>query len=158
MPAGTHVRVTSPFPLDVRSPRALRSVSTSALRRELERREQGARRLLQRRQALAGTLAALDAELSALGLLRATAVVPRQPARRAAGGGRRRAHNATSLPEVIAKVVRVGATVSPADVATRVKSAGYKSTAAHFGMMVSNALAKDARFRRVSRGQYERVK
>jgi hypothetical protein len=63
-----------------------------------------------------------------------------------------------SLPDAIAKVVRVGATVSPADVASRVRKSGYKSTSSHFGMMVSNALSKDSRFKRLSRGQYSRTK
>jgi hypothetical protein len=142
---------------------ALRSVSTSELRRELERREKGSRRLLTRRIALARTLASLDAELAGLGLLRtATALgrslAPARAAKAPASAKRRRARNETSLPEVIAKVVRLGATVTPAEVSARVKASGYRSSAAHFGMMVSNALAKDARFKRVARGQYERVK
>ena len=34
---------------------------------------------------------------------------------------------------------------------------GFKTTSSRFNMMVSNTLAKDPRFKRVSRGQYERV-
>ena len=138
---------------------ALKSVSTAELRRELARREKGARRLSARRDKLARQLASLESELADLGLSAG------RPARRAgrppkAGrrGGRRRARNTVSLPDAIAKVVRVGATVSPADVASRVRKSGYKSTSAHFGMMVSNALSKDSRFKRLSRGQYSRTK
>ena len=138
---------------------ALKSVSTAELRRELARREKGARRLSARRDKLAGQLARLESELADLGLSAA------RPGRRAgrppkAGrrGGRRRARNTVSLPDAIAKVVKVGATVSPADVASRVRKSGYKSTSAHFGMMVSNALSKDSRFKRLSRGQYSRTK
>ncbi len=148
---------------------ALKSVSTAELRRELARREKGARKLSARRAVLARKLAALDAELSDLGQ------VPGRRRGRPPGGGKRpgkgrrgkgrrgrtgrkRARNAVSLPDVLAKVVKMGATVSPAAVAGKVRKAGYKSTAAHFGMMVSNALSKDSRFKRVSRGQYQRVK
>jgi hypothetical protein len=136
---------------------ALKSVSTSELRRELARREKGATRLQQLRNQLASKLAAIEAELSGLGLMGGLGRAARgQPAGAPRGG--RRARNEESLPEVIAKVVRVGSTVSPAEVSTKVRQAGYKSTATHFGMMVSNALSKDSRFKRVSRGQYERVK
>ena len=34
---------------------------------------------------------------------------------------------------------------------------GYASGARTFGMMVATALAKDGRFKRLSRGQYERI-
>ena len=134
---------------------ALHSVPTAVLRRELRRRENGATRLSVRRDKLARQLAALESQLAGLGVA----------AGRAAGrpgtgssAGRQRARNGVSLPDAIAHVVRVGSTVSPADVASRVRKSGYKSTATHFGMMVSNALSKDDRFRRVSRGQYARTK
>jgi copper chaperone CopZ len=147
---------------------ALKSVSTAELRRELARREKGARKLSVRRAALARKLAALDAELSDLGHV-AGKRRGRPPGRgkgkargkaggKRGGAGRKRARNAVSLPEVIAKVVKVGSTVAPAEIVGKVRKAGYKSTAAHFGMMVSNALSKDPRFKRVSRGQYQRMK
>ncbi len=148
---------------------ALKSVTTAELRRELERREKGARRLQARRDKLAKKLATLDGELSALGLSarggrkpgRRAGAGPKAGGRRATGagrGGRKRARNEVSLPETICKIVRVGTTVTPAEVGIKVRKTGYKSTAAHFGMMVSNALSKDARFKRVSRGKYRRVK
>ncbi len=147
---------------------ALKSVSTAELRRELARREKGASRLQARRDKLAKKLAALEDELTSLGLSSGGGSRGRKPGRRAGtgrkagprkgAGGRKRAKNAVSLPETICKVVKVGATVSPAEVATAVRKTGYKSTAAHFGMMVSNSLSKDARFKRLSRGQYQRVK
>jgi len=49
------------------------------------------------------------------------------------------------------------ATVTPAEAAQLVRSNGYQSTAKNFGMVVANALAKDARFARRGRGHYERV-
>ena len=140
---------------------ALKSVSTAELRRELARREKGARSLSARRDKLAKKLAVLESELAELGLSAGRPGRPRRagrPPKAGRRGGRRRARNAVSLPDAIAKVVRVGATVSPADVASRVRKSGYKSTSSHFGMMVSNALSKDSRFKRLSRGQYSRTK
>lgn len=138
---------------------ALKSVSTAELRRELTRREKGARKLSVRRDKLARQLAALESELADLGLSAGRpGRRPGRPAKARRGGGRRRARNGVSLPDAIAKVVKVGATVSPAEVASRVRKSGYKSTSAHFGMMVSNALSKDSRFKRLSRGQYSRTK
>jgi len=143
---------------------ALKSVSTAELRRELIRREKGARKLSTRREVLARKLAALDAELADLGHVagprrgRPPGSTKGKGKARRGRTGRKRARNTVSLPEVIAKVVRMGSTVAPAEIAGKVRKAGYKSTAAHFGMMVSNALSNDPRFKRVSRGQYRRVK
>jgi hypothetical protein len=130
---------------------SLRSFSTSELRHEIERREKGATRLSRKREKLARQLAALEAEMAGLG------VVPGPRRGRPPGRPAGRARNESSLLDVIVKVVKAGSTVSPADVASRVRKAGYKSTSAHFGMMVSNALSKDKRFKRVSRGQYQKL-
>jgi copper chaperone CopZ len=140
---------------------ALKSFSTSELRREIARREKGASRLMKRRDKLARRVAALEAEMAGLGLAPGKRRGRPPGSGKGAGKGRRggkRAHNKVSLPDVIAKVVKAGSTVSPAEVASKVRKAGYKSTAAHFGMMVSNALSKHSGFKRVSRGQYKRVK
>jgi hypothetical protein len=139
---------------------ALKSFSTSELRREIARREKGASRLLKRRDKLARLVAALEAEMAGLGLApgKRRGRPPGSGKGPGKGRGGRRARNKVSLPDVIAKVVKAGSTISPAEVATKVRKAGYKSTAAHFGMMVSNALSKHSGFKRVSRGQYKRVK
>ena len=102
---------------------ALRSFSTSELRRELTRREKGATRLSRRRDKLAQKLARLEAEMAELGVLpgKRRGRPPGRPAGRPAGRGGRRARNKTSLPDVIAKVVKLGSTVSPAEVASRVR-------------------------------------
>src|SRR5215467_7411299 len=109
---------------------ALRSFSTSELRRELDRREKGATRLARQRDKLARRLAALEAEMADLGLS------PGKRRGRPPGSGKgkagRRARNKVSLPDVIAKVVKAGSTVSPADVAGKVRKAGYKSASSHF--------------------------
>ena len=147
---------------------ALKQISTRELRRELERRGRNASRLAAEKARLEKRLEAIAGELGELG-----AKAPgtrRKPGRRQAAGkgrgrsgakagGRRRARNVKPLPEVILAVVKAGATVTPAEVAKRVRRRGFKTTAKNFGMMVSNALAKMSKdFQRVARGQYKRSK
>ena len=129
----------------------LKSLDTTALKAELKRRERNARGLFKKRNKLARQLADVESELAALG----AAGGGRGPA--SSGVGRRRARNKVSLTDALAQAMEVRAVVSPAEAAELVKENGYKSTSKHFGMMVSNALTKDKRFKRVSRGQYERV-
>lgn len=129
----------------------LKSLDTTALMAELKRRERNAKGLIKKRDKLARQLADVEAELSVLGAtgsLRGSAP---------SGGPRKRARNKVSLTDALAQAMEVRAVVSPAEAAELVKENGYKSTSQHFGMMVSNALTKDKRFKRVSRGQYERV-
>ena len=147
---------------------ALRSLSTSALRAEIARREKGATRLQQKHSQLAARLAEIESELAELGVDGRPAGRPagrrgpgRPPGRRGPGrppkaGRRGRGRNALSLPAMLAKAVRVGSTVSPADAATAVKKAGYQSTSKTFGVQVAIALAKSPDFKRTGRGQYLR--
>ena len=153
---------------------AIKSLSTRDLRRELARRERGATRLIARRNKLQRRLDGILGELEDLGVEggsgrgggRRGRKPGRKPGRksrrkgrkaRKAGGTRRRAKNKMTLPEAIVGSFKTGATVTPADAAKRVKSKGFKSTSSNFGMMVSNALSKDKRFKRLSRGKYQRV-
>ena len=146
---------------------ALRSLSTAALRRELARRERGAHRLITKHKALSQRLADISAELAELGVDGAARRGRgrgrgRPPGRRGPGrppkmgsrGGRGR--NAMSLPAMLAKAVRVGATVSPQEAGVAVRRAGYRSSSKTFGVMVAIALAKSPLFKRVGRGQYLR--
>ncbi|HTE06514.1 MAG TPA: hypothetical protein VK824_09980 [Planctomycetota bacterium] len=153
---------------------ALKSLSTRELRRELERRESGARKLQAQHSELAKRLAALEGELSDLGIDAAPARRGRKPGRpkgsgrgpgrpkgsknKVKGKGGKRPKNDMTLPEAILKGVSVGTTVSPAQAAVAAKKAGYKSSSANFGMIVANALAKDSRFKKLGRGQYQRSK
>ena len=141
---------------------ALRSLSTTALRREIARREAGATKLATRRARLAKIVAAMDAELARLGVDGA----PRRgrpPGRRGPGRPKgsknkrraKRAKNSMSLAEAVSKVVAVGKTVSPADVVGAVRKI-YKSSSKHLGMMVANTLAKHPEFKRLGRGKYVR--
>ena len=151
---------------------ALRSLSTSALRAELARRERGAGKLQAKHRQLAARLAEIESELANLGVdgIARRGRRPGRPAGRRGPGrppgrgpgrppkmGRRgRGGNAMSLPAMLAQAVRVGSTVSPADAAAAVKRAGYKSGSKTFGVQVAMALAKSPLFKRTGRGQYLR--
>ena len=132
---------------------ALKNMTTAELRQELERRTRNVGKLQRRRDKLVAEIAEIDAELAALGESTGGAVGG-DPA----AGPRRRARNKVSLPDAIAAAMEIGAVVSPKEAADLVQANGYKTTSANFNMMVSNALAKDKRFKRLGRGQYERVK
>jgi len=132
---------------------ALKGLSTAELQKELKRREKGASKLLARRAKLLEDIQALDEEIESL-----TGGNPgANPRRRAGYTGRKRARNDISLPDAIAKAMDVRAVVSPKEAASLVRNNGFKTTSKNFNMMVSNALAKDKRFKRVGRGQYERI-
>jgi len=152
---------------------ALRSLSTSALRAEIARREKGAGKLAAKHKQLAARLAEIESELADLGADRAARRgrrpgrpagrrgPGRPPGRRGPGrppkmGRRGRSGNAMSLPAMLAKSVRVGSTVSPQEATVAVKRAGYRSTSKTLGVMVAMALAKSPVFKRVGRGQYLR--
>ncbi len=121
--------------------------TTAELQSEIGRRGREMARLEARREELLAELAQLDAELGVSAV--------RSPGH--GGGPGRRARNGVSLADAIAAALDLNVVVSPKEAAERVQAAGYETHAKNFGMMVSNALSKDERFRRVSRGQYERV-
>jgi len=136
----------------------LESLSTEELQRELDRREGELKRMVSRRARLAQQLAELDAQIKALGgEAGVSREVGRRPRSAAARPRRTRSQNAITLSDAIAMAVEVRATVTPTEVANLVQANGYQSTAKNFAMMVANALAKDKRFRRLARGQYERI-
>lgn len=140
---------------------ALKSISTVKLRRELARRERGASKLSRQRDVLAKRLAALERDLSDLGIdgtkpeRRASRTAKRGPGR--PKGKRARAKNEQSLSEALAAAVRVGSIVSPVDAAKRVQESGYRSASKTFGIQVAGTLAKHKKFKQKGRGQYERV-
>ncbi len=137
---------------------ALKSLSTAELLKELDRREKGAGKLEAKRAKLLNELAQLDAQLAQLGVTPGRAPKGAGAAAASAPNGKRtRARNAVNLPDAIAMAMEIGAVVSPAEASDLVLSNGFKTTSQRFNMMVSNALAKDSRFKRLSRGQYERV-
>lgn len=133
---------------------ALTKMSTAELEAELARREKDQSKLVRRREKLLKEIAAIEKDLAFLG--GGTGKGRRRG--QSSGTGRRRAKNDISLPDAIAKAMEVRAVVSPKEAAELVQKNGYKTTSDNFNMMVSNALAKDPRFKRLGRGQYERTK
>lgn len=133
----------------------LTTVSTSALQAEIQRRERGIEALRRKRDRLADELGEIEAELARLGGRGG------ESGEGSDGAGARptapRARNRISLGDALAQAMEVRAVVTPAEAAELVRANGYQSTSKNFNMIVSNALAKDPRFRRVSRGQYERI-
>jgi len=152
---------------------SISQLTTDEIVAELDRRERRTRHLLARQEALRTELAELDQQLADIGdSLPALEAAAR--AAPAAARGRRgsdegeagrvtrrrvgpRARNSLSLADAIAAAVEVRAQVTPAEAADLVQSNGYVTNAAKFTMTVANALAKDKRFRRLSRGIYERI-
>lgn len=132
----------------------LKKIDTAELQRELSRRSRNAEKLMAKRNRLAAELAEIDAELKALGQ---TPAPVRSTGRRGGATGRTRAKNDMPLADAIAAAMEVRAEVTPKEAAELVKSNGYQTTSKNFGMMVSNALAKDKRFKRISRGLYQRI-
>ena len=139
---------------------ALARISTAQLQAELARREKDVSKLEAKREKLMAQLATLDKEIAELG--GSGGGRGRGAARRSsgapAGTGRKRARNAMNLPDAIVAAMEVGAVVSPKEAAGLVLANGFQTTSKNFNTMVSNALAKDKRFKRQGRGQYERIK
>jgi len=131
---------------------SLKTITTAELQAELARRQRATHGLAERRERLARELAAVESELALLTGQRRPRVEAAPPGARPA-----RAHNERSLPDALAAAVAPGRVVSPQEAAELVRQAGYASGARTFGMMVATALAKDARFRRLARGRYERT-
>jgi hypothetical protein len=72
---------------------------------------------------------------------------------RAAGIGKR-PRNAQSLPDAMADVMNKEKPMSVAQIEEAVTKKGYRSTSSTFKTIIFQALAKDKRFKKVSRGQY----
>ncbi len=133
-------------------------ISTEDLRQELVRRQKRLNALLAHRDRLTRQLDEVNGEIGALGgSLGAAVAAPRRLPAEPGAPRRARARNEVILPDAIALAVEVRATVTPAEAAELVKANGYQTTAQNFGILVAHTLAKDARFKRVERGRYERV-
>lgn len=142
-----------------RGGRGLNVISTSALRAELDRREGAVGELMSRHRVLAGELAKIESELSALG------VSPGGRGGRVAGRGRRRGpsaavppgrkrhQNDSNLEQALANVLK-GRTMGVTEVAAAVQDAGYKTTSPNFRTIVNQALLRSNLIKKVSRGKY----
>ena len=134
---------------------ALRALSTSELQKELHRREKSAHKLQARRAKLIKELTEVEEKIA---FLEGSANQTRMGRFGDLGAGRRRARNDMTLPDAICAAMEVRAIVTPKEASDLVLANGFQTTSKNFNMMVSNALAKDTRFKRIGRGQYERVR
>jgi hypothetical protein len=121
---------------------SLASIPTVELSRELERRAQAVVSLEKKRDILLRELAGIEQRLLGTGIGWAS-----KPSVR----------NGMPLADALARSISLREQVSPGEASKRVIASGHLTNAKHFDMMVSNTLAKDPRFQRVSRGQYQRV-
>ena len=132
-------------------PRAkLAKVSVEELRKEISRRQKALPALVAKRDALNCQIA----ELEALGAVKpAAARLGRKPGRKP---GRRamRAARPGSLRGALAEALASKKKLSVAEMVAAVRAAGYKSQSKFFPKVVGMTLAKDKRFKRISRGVY----
>ena len=127
--------------------RKLSDMTLDQLYKEIRRRLRVLPKLISRRDELNGQIG----ELESL----AKAVESRRPARKAKRGlHAKRYRNKTSLPEVIAVVLKRKEAMGVGEIAQAVRQAGYRSTSESFRSLVNKALISDKRFRSVSRGRY----
>ena len=118
----------------------LATLSVFDLRRELAARQRRARALDRHRARVLAKIAAIEAEISRLG------VVPQ-------GGAYARGSNEESLAVFLHRLLK-GKTMSVTQAAEGVRDAGYKSASKNFPAVVALALRHPAKFKRVSRGKY----
>jgi hypothetical protein len=132
-------------------PRAkLAKVSVEELKKEIVRRQRALPKLIAARDALNCRIA----ELEGLGAVKPIAVARRKPGRRKAGRRVVKPARAGSLSSALVESLGAKGKLTVAEAAEAVVAAGYKSKSKDFQNIVSMALSKDKRFRRVRRGVY----
>jgi multidrug resistance efflux pump len=129
---------------------SLAGLTTTALQKELAKRQRKLPALMRKRDRLMAKVAKIEAQMGALG-----ATGGGRGGR--GGAGRTRASNTMTLPEALAKTLS-GKTMSVTDATQAVQDNGYKTNAANFRTIVNQALLKHRKlFKKVSRGQYTAV-
>jgi len=138
----------------------LAHVPIEAIQAELSRRRRAAGPLIKRRAALAAKLAALDNQLTALGLgsgQEGLAPAMSSLRRSAAPGTRRRGRpprNGVSLVDTLHKLLS-GKELGVAAAAQAVLDSGYKTASKNFRTVVNQTLlVNKERFKKVARGMY----
>lgn len=126
--------------------RALKNLSVEELLSEIKRRNKEINKLNRRRAILLAKVVEVEAQIRASG-------GEIKDVRSARVGGKR-PKNAMALPDAMAKVMSKEKTMSVAQIEAAVTKAGYRSTSSTFKTIIFQALAKDKRFKKASRGQY----
>lgn len=139
-------RTTKPAKAAKNATGSLDNLSFDELRHEMQRRERDLKRLLSKRDRLQDQVREIEAEIQSLGGSGAFGVT-------AGGRPRRRPHNDSSLSDALLKLLK-NTTMSVTQAADEVQRAGYQTTSSSFRTIVNQTLIKDARFKKVSRGQY----
>ena len=119
----------------------LGNLSVAELEAEIRKRQRGLGALLRKRERLQSQLAAVNAEIRALG------------GRPGGSTGRTRPRNTMSLVEALQKTLK-GKEMSVTEVAQAVQDNGYTTHAENFRVIVNQALLSNKQFRKVSRGVY----
>lgn len=126
--------------------RTLAKLSVDEMLAEIKRRTSLIKQLNRKRAVLLTKLADVEAEIRERG--------GEIKAVKASRAGGKRPKNTESLPDAMAKVMSKEKTMSVAQIEAAVTKAGYRSTSKTFGTIIFQALAKDKRFKKASRGQY----
>lgn len=126
----------------------LASVSLEELKREILHRQKALPRLIAQRDELDRQIA----ELQGLGSAKAVAARKGPSRKRATMAMSRRGK--TSLVGMLTEILKSKAKVSISEAMQALTRSGYKSKSKNFRTIVSVALAKDERFKRVGRGLY----
>ena len=160
---GEVAQAASPTPaVDDAASAQLRDISTAELRAELERRQQQLAGLQRKRDGLRQQLAAVEREIRIIehpGSGRAgisTRMVNPDAADTIPVTRRWEAFDTLPLAEAIARLMAIGDVISPQDATEHLIENGYGTRIKNLRTRVSQVLAKESRFRRVSRGRYER--
>jgi hypothetical protein len=128
----------------------LAKVSVEDLKKEIRRRHGILAKLMAARDALDRRIA----ELEGLGLAKPKAVARKKAGRKKATRRAVKPARAGSLSSTLAQVLKAKGKCAVAEAAEAALAAGYKSKSKDFANIVSMALSKDKRFRRVRRGVY----
>ncbi len=136
----------------------------SQLRQELEKQEKRLSQLEAKREQLNAELEDVDAQIGELLGQPRKAAAGRPAEKKAAKGaakkgakrGRKKgSRGGPSLNDVLAEVLQGKGQVRVAEAAQLAQKAGYQSRSKQFGNIVSQTLANDDRFHKVSRGIFE---
>jgi hypothetical protein len=132
-------------------------ISLGSIEAEFRRKMKVVSKLARKRQSLVTKLAAVDAEIRALGMSSAgTGGAKGRSAGRSGGGstGRVRPSNTQNLADALQALLK-GKTMGVTEAAAAVQKAGYKTNAENFRTIVNQCLIKNrTMFKKVSRGQY----
>lgn len=145
----------------------LSDLPVAELKKELARREKNQGKLRKQRARLVRQLEAIDRELGEAPVARkarkakpgrkakpAKAKAPAAKAPKAAKKSRKRPKNTMTLPEAMRSVMSKELPMGVKDISAAVTAAGYKSNSKTFDTIIYQALKKDKRFVKASRGRY----